>query len=103
MATRKRTVPEIPKIPDSLIVERESFKGILNERIKLGNELLSTQVTQTDQLEKLEKEYYKWDDYNSEYLKQSFNNENSEYKIEYDSRNDWVGNIFGGPDTPQER
>lgn len=103
MATRKRTVPETPKVPDSLIVERESFKSVLKKRIDLGNQLLNEQITQTDQLEKLEKYYYKWDDYNSEYLKQSFNNENSEYKHEYDRRNDWVGGVFGGSDTPQER
>ncbi len=103
MATRKKTVPATPRIPDSLIVERESFKGILIKRIELGKELLNTQITQTEQLEKLEKDFYKWDDYNSEYLKQSFNNEKSEYKYEYDHRNDWVGGVFGGRNTPQER
>ena len=103
MATRKKPPQVIQKVPDSLLVERETFKSILNKRIILGKDLLNRQITQTDQLEKLEKDFYKWNDYNSEYLKQSFNNENSEYKYSYDHINDWVGNIYGGSKTPQEK
>ncbi len=103
MATKRKPTIETQKIPDALIVERTSFKTKLSERIELGKTLLNRSITQTDQLEQLDTDFQKWNDYNSEYLKQVFNNENSDYKLNYDHVNDWVGGFFGGPDTPQER
>lgn len=103
MATKKKPTIEQQKIPDALIVERTSFKTKLEERIEIGKNLLNRSVTQIDQLEQLETDFYKWNDYNSEYLKQVFNNENSNYKYSYDHVNDWVGGLYGGPDSPQEK
>jgi len=103
MATRKKPIAETPKTPDALIIERLTFKSKLEDRINLGRELLNRSVTQTDQLEKLDTDFYKWNDYNSEYLKQAFNNENNSYKHSYDHVNDWVGGLYGGPDSPQQK
>jgi predicted nucleotide-binding protein len=102
MAAKRRPPIQPEKIPDALIIDREAFKAKLEERINLGKELLNRSVTQTNQLEQLETDFYKWNDYNSEYLKHAFNHEDSSYKSSYDHVNDWVGGFFGGPRTPQE-
>jgi hypothetical protein len=95
MATKRRS--EIPqRQPDTLIVDRGFFVEKLQERLAIGKSFLERHITQLPELEELEKEYYKWDNYNSEYLKQSFNNENSSYKTSYDRINDWVGGLSLG-------
>lgn len=103
MATKRKPPVETPKAPDALIIERVTFKSKLEERINLGRELLNRSVTQTNQLDQLEADFYKWNDYNSEFLKQSFNNESNSYKYSYDHVNDWVGGLYGGPDSPQQK
>ncbi len=85
MATRKQ--PDPPKKPDALIKEKSEFKAALLKRIELGSELINRTVTNTDELEQNQQDYYSWDSYNSELLKQSFNNEESEYKVSYDRVN----------------
>src|SRR5689334_251091 len=90
MATKKKQ--ELPqRQPDALIVDRASFIEKLQERLQIAKSFLEKHITQVQELEELEKEYYRWDNYTSEYLKQSFNNEDSTYKISYDSVNDWLG------------
>lgn len=101
MATPRKTTTST-KNPDSLIIERTTFKNKLEDRILLGQELLNMNITQTQQLDELKGAYSKWDDYNSEYLKQTFNNENSTYRDNYDHINDWVG-VYSGRETPQEQ
>lgn len=103
MATKRKPIIESIRVPDALIVERTSFKTKLEERIEIGKTFLNRSITQTEQLEQLETDFYKWNDYNSEYLKQVFNNENSTYKVTYDQVNDWVGGFIGGPKSPQEK
>lgn len=103
MATKRKPIIESIRVPDALIVERTSFKTKLEERIEIGKTFLNRTITQTEQLEQLESDFYKWNDYNSEYLKQVFNNENSTYKVTYDQVNDWVGGLLGGPKSPQEK
>ena len=102
MSSKRNPTIEPQSIPDALIVERTSFKTKLEERIELGKEFLNRSVTQSVQLDQLEKDFNKWNDYNSEYLKQVFNNENNTYKHSYDQVNDWVGSFFGGLTTPQQ-
>jgi predicted nucleotide-binding protein len=101
MATKK--TPQQPYKPsDALIVDRASFTSKLLERIELGKELVKRQITNTDELDKNEKDYYKWNSYNSEYLKNSFNNEDNEYKRRYDR----VNNSFlitGAGNSPSEK
>lgn len=104
MATRKKVQNE-PKNPDALIVDRASFLAKLIERVASGKELINRTVTNVEELEQNEKDYYKWNDYNSEYLKQSFNNEDNEYKVHYDQVNTFGGWIIGGgyDNSPQKR
>jgi predicted nucleotide-binding protein len=103
MATKRKPIIEPQRIPDALIVDRIIFRTKLEERIGFGKALLNSTVTTTIQLEQLNSDYHKWNDYNSEYLKQTFNNEHNSYKYTYDHVNDWVGGFLGGSDTPQEK
>ncbi len=93
MATPKKTSQQ-EKQPDALIIDKASFTAKLLDRIESGKELLNRSVTNLTELETNENDFYKWSDYNSEYLKQSFNNEQNEYKVRYDRVNDLMG--FGG-------
>lgn len=94
MATPTKKLPGIGKPPDALIVDKASFTAKIIERIEIGKELRDKSVTNETELKKNNSDFYKWNDYNSEYLKQSFNNEESQYKYQYDHVNSYVG-IFG--------
>lgn len=83
----KRTTPTPYKEPDALTIPRESFSSKLTERINAGRGIYEKRVTNLDELEENKKEYYKWDNYNSEYLKSAFNNENNEYRASYNNVN----------------
>lgn len=99
MAAKKQ--PEPPKPPDALVKEKSEFKAALLSRIELGSELIERIVTNTDELEQNRQDYYSWNNYNSELLKQSFNNEENEYKVSYNRVNH--GFFFGGgPNSPSE-
>jgi predicted nucleotide-binding protein len=88
--------------PTKLIVGKEYFKEHLNKRIKIGEEFLTRTIQTYEQLEKAQTEYYTWSDYNSELLKQSFNNENSEYRESYDRANNFAFVIGGNRDELKE-
>lgn len=102
MATRKTTNSQSDKTPDSLIVDKASFTAKLLERIELGKELINRPVTNVEELELNQKDYYKWDSYNSEYLKNSFNNENNEYRTNYSRVNSFFV-ISSGGNSPAEK
>jgi predicted nucleotide-binding protein len=104
MATsRKKVVPVAPENPDALTVDKASFTSKIIERIEKGKELVDRSITNVQELEANETDFYKWNDYNSEYLKQTFNNEQNEYKRGYDNVNQWLG-MFGGSDrSPNEK
>lgn len=96
MATpRKKAIVQPTRDADALIIDKASFTAKLIERIDSGKELVNRSVTNMEELEKNETDFYKWSDYNSEYLKQSFNNEQNIYKVGYDRVNELLG-IFGG-------
>lgn len=90
MAQRKNS--EITK----LIVKKDYFKKQLEERITIGEKFISIPIQTYPQLEKSREEYYQWNDYNSELLKQSFNNEDNEYKKSYDNANWSPISFIGG-------
>ena len=69
--TTKKTTFNQAKPTDALTTDKATFTAKLLERIEIGNELVNRQVTNVDELEKNEKDYYKWNSYNSEYLKNS--------------------------------
>jgi len=71
----------------ALTVGREYFKEEVNKRIVLGEEIYSRQIQTNRQFEQARQDYYDWNDFNSELLKQSFNNPNNEYKKKYDNVN----------------
>jgi len=70
---------------------RTTFRKELEQRINLGKELFDRQITTTDQLEQLKKDYNNWDDYNEELLRRSFNNLENEYHHEYSNCTSWIG------------
>jgi hypothetical protein len=75
------------KEPDALVIPRESFMAKLTERLNAGRSILETRVSNLNELEENKRQYYKWDSYNSEFLKSAFNNEDSEYRTRYDNVN----------------
>ena len=78
-------------LPTELIVSIEEFKEVLSERIRLGESFFNRKVTNQQEFDQNKEEFNLWDDYNSEYLKQSFNNEYNEYKDRYDKCTMFIG------------
>ncbi|MEH6770047.1 nucleotide-binding protein [Maribacter arcticus] len=73
-----------PPPPTELIVSRKDFIQKLEERIQKGEEILKFNVSTQSDFDNNRNDFNIWNDYNSEYLKQSFNNEYNEYKKRYD-------------------
>ncbi|MFL5739903.1 MAG: TIR domain-containing protein [Flavisolibacter sp.] len=86
MAKRTASKNEINE-PSVLVVGREFFKEELNKRIVIGEEIYSRQIQTNRQFEQAKQDYYDWNDFNSELLKQCFNNPNNEYRLSYDNVN----------------
>jgi len=100
----KKQASNEPPIPAALVVDRITFKEKLNERITLGKALFDKSITNLPELEQYKDDYRRWDDYNSEYLKQAFNIPNSEYKYAYDTANVSYGFVMGSyDDSPNGR
>lgn len=93
----KATQPEAQ--PTQLIVGKEFFKEVLKERIQIGQEILNRQIQTRAQLEEAKSDTSNWSSYNSELLKQSFNNEYNEYKKSYDNANSYYGMLDGRPNN----
>lgn len=72
MATKRKQSE--PKAELRLRMSVEDARKRLNERMKLGNEFKSRPIQSVQQLNNLRNEYYKWDDYNAELLRQIFTN-----------------------------
>jgi predicted nucleotide-binding protein len=104
MATKRtRTETVKPKIEDALIIEKAIFKSKLSEIIETGRELFNRSITNVPELEKNQKDFYSWEDYNSEYLKQVFNNENNQYKKAYDNTNNFDIYLGNGDYSPNQK
>lgn len=80
----KRNTQYTPPPPTELVVQRKDFIQKLTERIKLGEDILKFQVINQADFDTNRDNFTHWNDYNSEYLKQSFNNEYNEYRDRYD-------------------
>lgn len=102
MVTRKPKQIEQVKAPTLLVVGKDYFKDVLATRIQIGEEIVNRQIQTRQQLNGAMQNYYDWDDYNSELLKQSFSYENNEYKTDYDRVNRILGMILGGNKSPQD-
>ncbi len=97
MATpRKSKAIQPEREPTQLTVGKEFFKQALNDRIQIGEEILNRQIQTREQLDEAKKNIADWNSYNSELLKQSFNNEYNEYKKSYDDANFYYGMLGGG-------
>ncbi|MCX8472920.1 MAG: nucleotide-binding protein, partial [Sediminibacterium sp.] len=70
-----------------LTKRKEDFKQELIARIQKGQEILNRQIQNKQQLDDAKLDVNKWNDFNSELLKQSFNNEYNEYKDSYEDVN----------------
>lgn len=80
-----------PPPPTELIVSRKDFIQKLEERIQEGEEILKFNVSTQSDFDNNRDAFNHWNDYNSEYLKQSFNNEYNEYKKRYDDCTLFIG------------
>lgn len=74
-----------------LICDRKYFKEELFKRLKLGEDLLKIEINNVQDLEKLKSDFIDWNDYNSEFLKSSFNNIKNEYRYRYDNCDNGLG------------
>lgn len=84
MATKRNTVqPEIRIF--KLTISVDEFKNILKKEIEVGEEFLSRQVDNHDDLNKLKSEFDIWVDYNFEMLKQVFNYPDNDYKNSFNN------------------
>ena len=68
-----------------LITDKADFSQKINSQITVGKEMLAHQITSHEAFETLKNDISKWSDYNTELLKQSFNNPDNEYLNEYKS------------------
>jgi predicted nucleotide-binding protein len=92
---RKKKTPQPEREPTQLTVGKEFFKQALKDRIQIGEEIFNRQIQTREQLEEAKKNNADWNSYNSELLKQSFNNEYNEYKKLYDDVNFYYGLVGG--------
>jgi Predicted nucleotide-binding protein containing TIR-like domain len=58
--------------PGLLTVPREQFAEEIDERIRLGAELVSREVPTDDELEAAKSDFYTWGDFNKEFLRRPF-------------------------------
>lgn len=88
--------------PTELVIPVDEFKKSLEERIQIGQKILKQEVQTQIDFDSNRVDYNDWDDYNSEFLKQSFNNEHNEYKERYDECAMFVG-LYARPQTPSDK
>ena len=89
MVTRKKMTTEVLKTV--LVKPREVFRKELLDRIAIGEELQSRQITTMEQLAVLKTDFSNWDDFNKELIKRAFNNQYGEYFDEYSTVNEMIG------------
>lgn len=85
-----------------LIISKEEFMIMLSDRISQGIELQDRNVVNIEEFNRLKDDYDDWDDYNLEFLKHSFNNENNEYLKNYDETYSSLYTALGGNQSPAE-
>lgn len=87
-------------VKTELNISNLQFKEALEARIEIGEDMLKRVINSRSEIELLIKDSNSWADYNKEYLKQSFNNPNNEYKRDYISSCTYWGGLVG-PSHPQ--
>lgn len=81
MAKKQQTEQKIETI---LIKSHSNFKEDLINRIELGKKLFENEVKSAKDFEELKNQFSRWNDYNLEFLKRSFNKTINEYRTHYD-------------------
>jgi predicted nucleotide-binding protein len=74
---------------DLLIKDRLDFRKDITERLKIGKEIRERKVEGDLQFQNFKSDFIKWNDYNIEYLKHVFNNEDNSYKLAYSTVYSW--------------
>lgn len=98
--TKKLSNSNTDSIPTELLYFKTKFNKVLDERIKLGEELYNRQVYTQADLKNNKDDYYTWSKYNSEFLKNAFNKEHNEYKKSYDDADAFFFGSLGLRNTP---
>ncbi|MDF2383875.1 nucleotide-binding protein [Nostoc ellipsosporum NOK] len=80
----KKQINEQSSGVTQLIVSKEEFKTVLSDKQTEGQNLYERNVSTRAELEQLKSDYRDWILYISEYLKQSFNKPNNEYRRSFD-------------------
>lgn len=111
---------ESKSVASALIINKSDFQSQLEERIKIGKDLLATSVKvinvptpyygygrhQKMEYDETEKDaffsaYHKWDAFNIDFLKRVFNIPDNDYKKEYENAY-YMGNMFGSDDIVKD-
>lgn len=112
---------ESKSVASALIMNKSDFQSQLEERIKIGKDLLATSVKvinvptlyydygrhQKMEYDETEKDaffstYHKWDAFNIDFLKRAFNIPENDYKKEYENAY-YIGNMFGSNDIVKDK
>jgi predicted nucleotide-binding protein len=72
MANKRKQIE--PKVELRLRMSAEDARKRLVDRIRLGNEYKAIPIQSEEQLKAIRNDYYKWNDYNAELLRQMFTN-----------------------------
>lgn len=90
-------------ISTELIKPLREFNQMLENRIKIGEELFKRDILTHENFDELRKDFSNWNEYNSEYLKHAFNKDFNEYKKSYDNVNNINVFFIGGQkETPAQ-
>ena len=92
----------IDQIPTELIVSKDEFNKVLDERITIGSEIFLRRIPNIESFKKNREDFSNWNDYNSEYLKHVFNKESNEYKKRYDESGLFSYSIIARQSSPAE-
>ncbi|SDH83425.1 TIR domain-containing protein [Mucilaginibacter gossypii] len=84
-----------------LNISNHEFESKIDQRIKLGTDLVLRNIISQDELALLQTDYTSWNGYNNEYLKQSFDNPQNEYRKSYaDAGYTFIGQMGDVPGNP---
>lgn len=72
MVVRKYPPKQAPEMPLYLAISRDEAARQIAERIKRGEDLKSRPMQNQPQFEEIQKQYWTWNEYNTEMLRQMF-------------------------------
>lgn len=114
----KKTIDN-KKTSSALVISKSDFQQQLEKRIVIGNELLNQSVKTINnsfqygrrqpsiEYDEQEREaffsaFHKWDDYNMDFLKRSFDNKENEYQKEYENAF-YMASMYGSDDIVKDQ